>query len=109
MLTRVAGDATFALYHQFVTTRAVENGVYMLSVNAAGPLFGESIAVPPWVGPVPGVATELAPRILGMDEGVLPLTVEPAHLDAVRAAYPYRRNIHPVLRQEETSRVAQPS
>ena len=93
-------DATFPTYHPFVTTRAVENGVYILSVNFAGSAFGDSIACPPWVGPVPGLTAELAPTTLGREEGVLPLIVEPSHLAAVRRAYPYRRNVHASLRQE---------
>ena len=63
-------DATFPMYHTFVTTRAVENGIYVLSVNFAGADFGESIAAPPWVGPVPGLADQRA-RVLGCDEGVM--------------------------------------
>ena len=85
------------MYHTFVTTRAVENGIYVLSVNFAGADFGESIAAPPWVGPVPGLADQRA-RVLGCDEGVLALSCETAVLDAVRQAYPYRRNAHPSLR-----------
>ena len=85
-------DATFAMYHAFVQTRAVENGIYLLSVSYAGERFGASIACPPWVGPVPGLEKELAPDSLGTEEGVLPLVVEPRHLDCVRRAYPYRRN-----------------
>ena len=55
-------DATFHCYHQFAMTRAVENGVYLLSVNYAGASFGDSIAVGPWIGPVPELAEELSPR-----------------------------------------------
>ena len=88
---------TFPMYHTFVTTRAVENGIYVLSVNFAGADFGESIAAPPWVGPVPGLADQRA-RVLSCDEGVLALSCETAVLDAVRQAYPYRRNAHPSLR-----------
>ena len=94
-------DATFPTYHAFVTTRAQENGVYVLSVSFAGSNFGSSIAAPPWLGPVPGLAgepdDELAPKVLGTEEGVLPLVVEPRTLSAVRAAYPYRDDRHPGL------------
>ena len=96
-------DATFPMYHTFVQTRAVENGIYLLSVSYAGERFGASIACPPWVGPVPGLAQELAPASLGTEEGVLPLVVEPRHLDCVRRAYPYRRNVNPVLRRTDTA------
>jgi len=94
-------DATFHCYHQFAMTRAVENGVYLLSVNYAGASFGDSIAVGPWIGPVPELAEELSPSSLGVQEGVLPLTVEPSHLEAVRRAYPYRRNLNPALARHE--------
>eukprot|EP00325_Prymnesiales_sp_UTEX-LB-985_P025614 CAMPEP_0174745030 /NCGR_PEP_ID=MMETSP1094-20130205/85883_1 /TAXON_ID=156173 /ORGANISM="Chrysochromulina brevifilum, Strain UTEX LB 985" /LENGTH=290 /DNA_ID=CAMNT_0015949523 /DNA_START=177 /DNA_END=1046 /DNA_ORIENTATION=+ len=91
-------DPTFPSYHQFVTTRALENGVYVLSVTHAGPSFGDSLTAPPWLGPVPGIAEGLASSKLGTEEGVLPLVVEPAVLEAVRNAYPYRRDVHPMLR-----------
>ena len=81
-----------------MTTRAVENSIYLLSVSYAGERFGASIACPPWVGPVPGLHVELAPTSLGTEEGVLPLVVDPSHLVCVRRAYPYRRNVHPDLR-----------
>ena len=94
-------DATFPTYHAFVTTRAQENGVYVLSVTYAGEKFGSSIAAPPWLGPVPGLAdgTELAPTCLGDEEAVLPLVVEPRTLAAVRRAYPYRTDRNPTLVQ----------
>lgn len=98
-------DATFPTYHAFVTTRAQENGAYVLSVSYAGSNFGSSIAAPPWLGPVPGLAgeqdIELAPSVLGTEEGVLPLVVEPRTLSAVRAAYPYRADRHPTLVSRE--------
>ena len=98
----------------YSTARAVENGVYLLSVNYAGEDFGDSIAVPPWVGPVPGLIDEgddqggayghdegvLSTRSLGIEERVLPLLVQPGHCEAVRKAYPYRRNIHESLRPQ---------
>lgn len=94
-------DATFPTYHAFVTTRAQENGIYVLSVSYAGDKFGSSIAAPPWLGPVPGLEDEgdaqLAPAVLGTDEAVLPLVVDPRTLNAVRRAYPYRTDRHPRL------------
>ena len=91
-------DATFHAYHHFVATRAIENGVYVLSVNYASESFGESIAAPPWLGPVPELEDPLAPSSLGIQEGVLPLTVDHSVLSSVREAYPYRRNVHETLR-----------
>jgi hypothetical protein len=46
---------------------------------------------------VPGLTAELTLASLGTEEGVLPLVVEQSHLDCVRRAYPYRRNVNPVL------------
>ena len=90
-------DATFPTWHAFVTTRAVENQVYVLSVSHAGPDFGGSVACPPWVGPVARAAgepdLELAPTVpLGDGEGVVALRVERAVLAAVREQFPYRRD-----------------
>ena len=91
-------DATFPTYHPFVVTRAQENGVYVLSVTHAGARYGGSIAAGPWLGPVPGVEHELGSATLGTDEDVLPLTVDLETLAAVRRAYTYREDLHPVLR-----------
>mmetsp|Transcript_34669 Transcript_34669/g.83888 ORF Transcript_34669/g.83888 Transcript_34669/m.83888 type:complete len:312 (-) Transcript_34669:167-1102(-) len=86
-------DATFATYHQFTVARAVENGVYLLSVNYAGEKFGESNAVPPWIGPVPGLSGKKLQKVtLDCSEDVLSLIVEPDVLKAVWTSYPYRRD-----------------
>ena len=61
-------------------------------------MFGGSIAVPPWIGPVPGLDADLGTTTLGQEEGVLPLAFDTAVCDAVRAAFPYRRDLHPSLR-----------
>ena len=98
-------DATFDCYHTFVTTRAVENGVYMLSVNYAGDDFGDSIAVPPWVGPVPGFAEAFRPVSIGTEEGVVPITVDSRALSAVRSTFPYRRDVSPTLAKPKAQRV----
>ena len=97
-------DATFpSQHHQMCTVRAVENGMYFLSVNHGGEEFGDSIAVPPWIGPVPGLGAELAATSLGTEVGVLPLTVDPAALEAVRTSYPYRRDVNPLLRAKRST------
>mmetsp|Transcript_27827 Transcript_27827/g.86027 ORF Transcript_27827/g.86027 Transcript_27827/m.86027 type:complete len:335 (-) Transcript_27827:106-1110(-) len=91
-------DATFPGYHPFVTTRAIENGFYVLSVNFAGERFGASIAAPPWVGAVPGAADQ-AVATLGTKEDVLPLIVDAEILAAVRKSYPYKRNLNAMFWQ----------
>ena len=50
---------------------------------------------------MPGLGAELAATSLGTETGVLPLTVDPAALEAVRASYPYRRDVNPLLRPSE--------
>jgi predicted amidohydrolase len=77
-------DGSFATWHTFVKTRAVENQCYVLSLSRAHPHFGKSIAV----GPAP--STVAASRTLGTDEAVLPLTVSRRELDSVRAEYGFR-------------------
>ena len=42
-------DESFASWHAFVTTRAMENQVYLLSLNRAGADYGASVFCPPWV------------------------------------------------------------
>jgi len=81
-----------------VTTRAIENGFYVLSVNFAGERFGASIAAPPWVGAVPGAADQ-AVATLGTKEDVLPLIVDAEILAAVRKSYPYKRNLNAMFWQ----------
>ena len=113
-------DATFAMWHRFVTTRAVENQVFVLSVSHAGPNFGDSVACPPWVGPVElsahlqdrerlresvptggggggggdeMVTQVLEPKVLhGMAQGVLAMSVDMEVLAQVRAQFPFRRD-----------------
>ena len=42
-------DPTFYSWHHFAVTRALENQVYLLSINRAGEDYGKSILCPPWV------------------------------------------------------------
>ena len=44
-----ARDPSFDSWHAFVKTRAMENQVYMVSLNRAGDNFGHSVFMPPWV------------------------------------------------------------
>jgi len=63
-------DNTFSSWHPFVITRAMENQVYVLSLNRAGPDFGSSIFCPPWVD------DNNIPTVLGSKEGILYGTVD---------------------------------
>lgn len=42
-------DESFHSWHKFAVSRAMENQVYLLSLNRAGVHYGESIFCPPWV------------------------------------------------------------
>jgi len=44
-----ARDPSFDSWHAFVKTRAMENQVYVVSLNRAGDYFGQSVFMPPWV------------------------------------------------------------
>ncbi len=44
-----ARDPSFDSWHAFVKTRAMENQIYVLSLNRAGENFGNSVFMPPWV------------------------------------------------------------
>ena len=44
-----ARDPSFSSWHAFVKTRAMENQIYVLSLNRAGDYFGHSVFMPPWV------------------------------------------------------------
>ena len=44
-----ARDPSFDSWHAFVKTRAMENQVYLISLNRAGEYFGNSVCMPPWV------------------------------------------------------------
>nr|MBX2882593.1 carbon-nitrogen hydrolase family protein [Granulosicoccus sp.] len=42
-------DESFASWHPFVVTRAMENQHYVLSLNRAGQHYGASVLAPPWI------------------------------------------------------------
>ena len=42
-------DESFATWHPFVITRAMENQIFFLSLNRAGRDYGHSLFCPPWV------------------------------------------------------------
>jgi nitrilase len=42
-------DASFATWHAFATTRAMENQIYLLSLNRAGDVWGNSVLCLPWM------------------------------------------------------------
>ena len=84
-------DAAFYTWHTFVTTRAMENSIYIMSVNRAGAYNGCSIFCPPFVD------NEVKPLTLGSEEGVLVGEVHLDRLQEVRSTYPFLKDRRPEL------------
>ena len=77
-------DEGFNSWHSFVTTRAIENAIYIMSPNRASSENGCSIFCPPYVD-----FRELHPTVLKDPdaEGVLVGEVDIDYLEQVRGAY----------------------
>jgi predicted amidohydrolase len=77
-------DEGFATWHLFVQVRAMENSIYIMSTNWAGPDNGCTAFCPPFLD---GRQRKL--EKLGTAPGVLSGIVDPGYLEAVRRTYPY--------------------
>lgn len=68
-------DESFHTWHSFATTRALENQVFLLSLNRAGDQYGNSLFCWPWMdenkGPVSFPPHEEAFKYIALDRGVL--------------------------------------
>jgi len=79
-----ARDSTFCSWHNFAITRALENQIYLVSVNRAGKEYGHSIVVPPWVDQYN------APKQLHQhDEHFVYISVDKSVIERVRKEYPF--------------------
>ncbi len=77
-----ARDPSFDSWHAFVKTRAMENQIYVLSLNRAGDYFGQSVFMPPWV------EETLYPTLFDeQKEHSLLLTLEKTALNYAREEY----------------------
>ena len=77
-------DESFASWHNFAITRAIENQVYFCSVNRAGENYGHSILCGPWVDEVQ------TPLFLAEHkEQLMTLTIDREELERVRREYPF--------------------
>ena len=89
-------DKGFFTWHTFVTTRAVENTIYIMSTNWAGINNGGTAFCPPFVDGDEACLTELNSK-----PEVLIGSVDMAHLENVRKNYPYlkdrNREMYPQL------------
>ncbi|MBX2836613.1 MAG: carbon-nitrogen hydrolase family protein [Gammaproteobacteria bacterium] len=82
-----ARDASFASWHAFAKTRAMENQVYLLSLNRAGQEFGHSIFCGPWIDEsIPAVEFD------EYNECFQHLTIDLERLHQVRKEYPFLKD-----------------
>lgn len=77
-------DESFYSWHDFVVSRAMENQIYVLSLNRAGRGFGNSLFCGPWVD-------EAAPAIAfpPFDEAMQFLEVDPVTIETIRKRYSF--------------------
>jgi len=82
-------DEGFYTWHTFVTTRAVENTIYIMSTNWAGANNGGTVFCPPFIDGNKACLSRLETK-----PDVLIGTVDMAHLENVRDKYPYLKDRH---------------
>lgn len=79
-------DSTWESWHHFVICRALENQVYLLSLNRAGDGWGESIYCPPWID------ERVKPVFFSAAEECRVLQVDAHTIATVRETYPFQRD-----------------
>ena len=78
-------DPSFYSWHDFAVTRALENQIYLLSLNRAGDDYGASLFCPPWVD------ESLRPAFFAdRDEDFRQVRLERAAIDLARQTYSFR-------------------
>jgi len=77
-------DESFASWHNFAITRAIENQIYFCSVNRAGENYGHSILCGPWVD-------EIQPPVFlsQHNEQLMTLAIDREEIVRVRREYPF--------------------
>ncbi|MFA9419969.1 MAG: carbon-nitrogen hydrolase family protein, partial [Gammaproteobacteria bacterium] len=80
-------DESFASWHSFATTRALENQLYFLSLNRAGELYGDSIFCLPWMD-----EQQVAVRFATHDEDFRYLKIERSKIEAAREQYTFLKD-----------------
>jgi predicted amidohydrolase len=81
-------DEVFSSWHTFVITRAMENSVYIMSINGAGKNHGGSIFCPPFID------QEHKETRLETKESILSGTVDLNYLQKIRSTYPFLQDRH---------------
>jgi len=77
-------DNSFPSWHHFVITRALENQIYLLSLNRAGEEYGNSIFCPPWID------YNTDPTIIGSKEEIIMGEIDPDVIKKLRNEYRFR-------------------
>jgi predicted amidohydrolase len=72
-------DESFASWHSFAITRAMENQLYLLSLNRAGEMYGDSIFCLPWMD-----EQQAAVRFAAHDEDFRYLEIERSKIETAR-------------------------
>lgn len=80
-------DASFPTWHAFATTRALENQIFLLSLNRAGQDFGQSMFCYPWMDAESG-PTHFAKH----EEDFQYLTIEQSRLHNARETYTFLKD-----------------
>ena len=80
-------DMSFYSWHHFAVTRALENQIYLLSLNRAGKDFGGSIFCPPWID-----ENHLPVVFNDHEEQVLKLSIERSEIESVRENIPFLKD-----------------
>lgn len=82
-----ARDVSFPSWHSFAITRAMENQVWFLSLNRAGPTWGKSILAPP------AMDDDHPPVIFGDGEEFRLLDLDDAAIKRAREVLPIRKDL----------------
>ena len=82
-------DESFHSWHDFVVTRALENQLYILSLNRAGENFGYSFFCPPWVD-----ETTAGIKFPEFDEAFMALSLDPQKIKQIREQYSFLTDKH---------------
>jgi nitrilase len=79
-------DNSFPSWHHFVITRALENQIYMLSLNRAGEEYGNSIFCPPWID------YHVSPTVAQEQEEIIIREIDTQTIQKVREEYQFRKD-----------------
>ncbi len=79
-------DPSYPSWPSFVVTRALENQVYVLSLNRAGDSYGGSMFCPPWID------QNIAMTRLGNSEELAYFDVDKGEIARVRETYSFRKD-----------------